>query len=348
MCKNCQNKRTQTTCTACKYNGPSIPELNIQTGMSYDTAMSYIFEYVSSIQAQDGQTGDPGPAGANGNDGVGIDLVTDNGDGTYTFNFTDGSDFTTSDLTGPVGPTAGPIFYVADGQLSGNRVVDQNGNTITFNNNSVFIVSSSIAPSGGNGSFTLDGYGTLSTDLVEKISSDAGVLRESYGDKSQRFFGPVSFNNFGTASIQKNPNSQALMIVGTGSDGSYRSIFAFGNNGGEFLAQADFGTGPMAQWINTGADYAFSRYQNGAGSSYYDFGMINSNFDIRGIIPSIDPSSATDVFRINKTTGDIEFLIGKLKAILQTGNAGLTTGQWYQDTAANVLANGDKVIAIKQ
>ena len=269
MCKNCSNKCAQTTCTACKYNGPSIPELNIQTGMSYDTAMSYIFEYVSSIQAQDGQTGAPGPAGANGNDGVGIDSVTDNGDGTYTFNFTDGSDFTTSDLTGPVGPTAGPIFYVSDGQLSGNRVVDQNGNTITFNNNSVFVVSSSIAPSGGNGSFTLDGYGTLSTDLVEKISSDAGVIRESYGDKSQTFYGQLVMGSafgssawievdgasFGRRGIAVSSNG---LIAINGTDNTNIGIFGGSLSGIGILGQADTGQG--GRFISNG----LSSYHRGS------------------------------------------------------------------------------------
>ncbi|MFD2035516.1 hypothetical protein ACFSKL_11985, partial [Belliella marina] len=47
-----------------------------------------------------------GPAGADGQDGidgVGISSTTDNGDGTFTITYTDGSTFTTSDLTGPQG-----------------------------------------------------------------------------------------------------------------------------------------------------------------------------------------------------------------------------------------------------
>ncbi len=44
-----------------------------------------------------------GPAGQDGQNGVGIAQTTDNGDGTFTLLFTDGSSFTTSDLTGPAG-----------------------------------------------------------------------------------------------------------------------------------------------------------------------------------------------------------------------------------------------------
>jgi len=45
------------------------------------------------------------PAGPQGDDGNGIVDVVDNLDGTFTFNFTDETSFTTSDLTGPQGET---------------------------------------------------------------------------------------------------------------------------------------------------------------------------------------------------------------------------------------------------
>ncbi|MDT0622960.1 hypothetical protein RM520_15140, partial [Croceitalea sp. P007] len=41
--------------------------------------------------------------GVDGADGNGINGTVNNGDGTYTFNYTDGSSFTTSNLTGPAG-----------------------------------------------------------------------------------------------------------------------------------------------------------------------------------------------------------------------------------------------------
>ncbi len=44
-----------------------------------------------------------GPQGPPGDDGVGIASTVDNGDGTFTINYTDGSSFTTPDLTGPEG-----------------------------------------------------------------------------------------------------------------------------------------------------------------------------------------------------------------------------------------------------
>ena len=41
--------------------------------------------------------------GTDGSDGVGITSTVDNGNGTFTLNYSDGSSFTTSDLTGPTG-----------------------------------------------------------------------------------------------------------------------------------------------------------------------------------------------------------------------------------------------------
>ncbi len=69
----------------------------------------------------DGAAGAQGPAGTNGTDGNGIASTTDNGDGTFTITYDDGSTFTTSDLTGPQGP-AGPAG-------SGGTITDVDVNT---------------------------------------------------------------------------------------------------------------------------------------------------------------------------------------------------------------------------
>lgn len=77
----------------------------------YDTDVDCFFFYESSAAAWEnlcsaGATGPQGPQGPAGGNGVGIVSTVDNGDGTYTFNYSDGTNFTTSDLTGPAG-TAG-------------------------------------------------------------------------------------------------------------------------------------------------------------------------------------------------------------------------------------------------
>ena len=54
-------------------------------------------------QGPQGVAGPTGPQGATGADGNGIASTSDNGDGTFTFTYDDGTTFTTSDLTGPEG-----------------------------------------------------------------------------------------------------------------------------------------------------------------------------------------------------------------------------------------------------
>ena len=59
--------------------------------------------------------------GEDGADGVGVVSTVDNGDGTFTITYTDGTTFTTSDLTGPTGATGatGPA-----GTLPGSGTLD--------------------------------------------------------------------------------------------------------------------------------------------------------------------------------------------------------------------------------
>jgi hypothetical protein len=60
---------------------------------------------IQGPQGPAGANGSNGSNGTNGLDGNGIASTTDNGDGTFTFTYDDGSTFTTSDLTGPQGAT---------------------------------------------------------------------------------------------------------------------------------------------------------------------------------------------------------------------------------------------------
>jgi hypothetical protein len=50
-----------------------------------------------------GAQGEQGPKGDPGADGVGIESVVDNGDGTITIGLSDGSTYTTDMVTGPQG-----------------------------------------------------------------------------------------------------------------------------------------------------------------------------------------------------------------------------------------------------
>lgn len=81
------SKKTKTCCQG-RYEGPDIDCLGISQGDSLDIVVKNISEYVCENFLQDG---------------VGISDITDNGDGTITINLTDGTSFTSSDLTGPQG-----------------------------------------------------------------------------------------------------------------------------------------------------------------------------------------------------------------------------------------------------
>ncbi|MDZ4844633.1 MAG: hypothetical protein SH857_03685, partial [Chitinophagales bacterium] len=58
---------------------------------------------IDGIDGTQGPQGIPGLDGLNGQDGNGIDTTIDNGNGTLTFLYSDGSTFTTANLTGPAG-----------------------------------------------------------------------------------------------------------------------------------------------------------------------------------------------------------------------------------------------------
>jgi len=61
-----------------------------------------------------GAEGEQGPKGDTGADGVGIESIVNNEDGTFTLELTDGSSYTTDDLTGPAGSTGVGVESVVD------------------------------------------------------------------------------------------------------------------------------------------------------------------------------------------------------------------------------------------
>ena len=95
---------------------------------------------------EDGSDGADGADGADGIDGTGIDEVDDNGDGTFTFYFTDGSSFTTPDLTGPTGPSGedGVGIYTTTDNEDGTF-------TIHYTDGSIFTTPDFTGPQGPQG-----------------------------------------------------------------------------------------------------------------------------------------------------------------------------------------------------
>lgn len=91
-------------------------ETDITGGTNYTIAgTSELLSVPYALYAENaGVAGPQGPIGATGN---GISSTVNNGDGTYTFNYTDGSSFTTSDLTGPQGPAGNDGLDGATGPM---------------------------------------------------------------------------------------------------------------------------------------------------------------------------------------------------------------------------------------
>ena len=77
-----------------------------------------------------GIQGGQGPTGADGN---GITNTINNGDGTITFEYADGSSFTTSDFTGPVGCATANQVLKSDGNAAACSNITDNGTSVGIN-----------------------------------------------------------------------------------------------------------------------------------------------------------------------------------------------------------------------
>ncbi len=113
------------------------------------------------VQGSQGLQGAQGPQGVAGPAGNGITSTVDNFNGTYTFNYSDGSSFTTANLIGPQGPQGVQGIQGAQGPqgvqgIPGNGIVSTVNNlngTYTFNysDGTNFTTTSLIGPQGAQG-----------------------------------------------------------------------------------------------------------------------------------------------------------------------------------------------------
>lgn len=83
-----------------------------------------------------GAKGEAGPKGDVGADGVGVEDIVSNGDGTFTVNLTNGESYTTDNLTGPVGPQGaqGPQGVQGEAGLPGAGIAWKGewSNSVTY------------------------------------------------------------------------------------------------------------------------------------------------------------------------------------------------------------------------
>lgn len=144
-------------------NGNGTFTLNYSDGSSFTT--SNLTGPQGAI-GMTGATGPQGPAGTNGQNGVGISSTINNGNGTYTFNYTDGSSFTTSNLTGPQGPVGmtgatGPQGPAGDPATDNQTLAISNDSLFISNGNGISLSSLSSNSTGGNLQIISSGTGSF-------------------------------------------------------------------------------------------------------------------------------------------------------------------------------------------
>ena len=118
--------------------------------------------YLPALGSQ-GPQGLTGAAGADGSDGVGISSTTDNSDGTFTLNYTDGTSFTTSDFTGTQGATG------ATGNGIASTAENSNGTlTFTYDDGTSFTTSN------------LTTAKTISNDMIFDGDDDSNSVNDNF------------------------------------------------------------------------------------------------------------------------------------------------------------------------
>ncbi len=154
--------------------------LNTTNGsVSYNNNGSWgVIGNLTGPQGQVGVTGAQGPSGPTGLTGAtgnGISSVVDNGNGTLTFYFTNGTTFTTSNLTGPTGATGptgstgsqGPIGLTGPQGTAGSNGVNGTNGQNSLVKTSVESIGVNCATGGMKLEYGLDGNSNGILDLAE-------------------------------------------------------------------------------------------------------------------------------------------------------------------------------------
>jgi hypothetical protein len=167
-------------------------------------------------QGPAGVAGPQGPAGAAGN---GIASTTDNGDGTFTFTYDDGSTFTTSNLTGPQG-AQGPTGINGANGASAYDIWLAQGNSgsvqdflNSLNSNPVGSELQSLSNLFTNGSFTV-------TDFL--LDREGSILFYGILNGTTSFYDTIvsGTNNFMLAKIDSNLNFNWIRTFNTAANSS--------------------------------------------------------------------------------------------------------------------------------
>ncbi|MBI2280882.1 MAG: tail fiber domain-containing protein [Bacteroidetes bacterium] len=147
-----------------------------------ETPISY---YVCN--GTDGANGLPGTNGTNGVDGVSIDSTINNNDGTFSIYYSNGTSFTTSDLTGPAG-TSGTTYFAGNGiSLSGDTITnlgDADNNptnelqTLSLQNDTLFLSNGNyvVLPTSSAGYWTSSNGTDINNSNIGKVGIGTATI----------------------------------------------------------------------------------------------------------------------------------------------------------------------------
>lgn len=186
------------------------------------------------------------------------------------------------------------------------------------------------------------------TNPVARFETSAGAETHIFRDNSQLQFGSQSNYISSTANgTSSSVAGRGLLFVGASGQGIH--LFNFVSSNSE--------TSGTVGGINISASYGAA-----SGSALHQplriAYTINNSGTVSGTATGIYLRATQtnlngmshNFLDLGTVAGGSLFRIkndGTLFSTLQTGNAGLVTGETYKDTAANILANGDYVMGIK-
>ncbi|NJB38190.1 hypothetical protein HCO57_16435, partial [Croceivirga sp. JEA036] len=235
-----------------------------------------------------GPQGPQGPAGAdgaNGTDGNGIASTVDNNDGTFTLNYTDGTSFTTSDLTGPQGAQGPAGNDGADGAVGpqgpagadGANGVDGNGIASTVDNN--------------DGTFTLN-YTDGTSFTTSDLTGPQGTQGPAGNDGADGAVGPQGPQGPAGADGANGADGNGIASTVDNNDGTFTLNYTDGTS----FTTSDL-TGPQGAQGPAGNDGA-----DGAVGPQGPAGADGANgVDGNGIASTVDNNDGT--FTLNYTDG---------------------------------------------
>ncbi|WP_335974148.1 hypothetical protein [Gaetbulibacter jejuensis] len=282
---------------------------------------------VQGPPGNDGADGLNGTDGADGQDGVGIASTVDNNNGTFTINFTDGSSFTTADLTGPQGAQGiqgeqGPIGPTG---LTGPQGVQ--------------------GPPGNNGIDGLNGQDGVG--IVSTVDNNDGTFTLNYSDGSSfttpDLTGPQG-SGFNDGSITNQIlywSGNSWVTLDPGSNGQVLTI-CNGNLTWTIDGQCPPGSIASLDCDNTIVNGTITEntsannvsvtisYTNGDGG-YYDSQTLNSS-GVSGLIATIDSGN------FNSGDGNLSFNITGTPT--SSGTAGFNINIGGQTCLLNINVEG--------